>query len=155
MIDKEKVVAIVENYLAGTACFLVDLGVTPDNRITVEIDSFDNVSIDFCADLSRHVEANLDRDVEDYELEVGSAGLTSPFKIVKQYEKNKGNQVEVLTCDGRKLRGLLKEVMPEHFVLEVDKLVKPEGAKRKITVQEALTFAYSDVKYTKYLILFK
>ena len=155
MIDKKKVIDIVENYLTETACFLVDLEISADNRIRVEIDSFESVSIDFCADLSRHIEANLDRNAEDYELEVGSAGLTAPFKILKQYEKNKGNQVEVLTRDGRKLRGLLKEVTPEHFTLEIDKQIKPEGAKRKITVQEALTFAYADVKYTKYLILFK
>ncbi len=155
MIDKGNLTAVVEEYLSGSNCFLVDLTVTPDNRITVEIDSAESVSIDFCADLSRHIEANLDRETEDFELEVGSAGLTAPFKILKQYEKNIGNQVEVLTCDGRKLRGLLKAATPEHFILEIEKQVKPEGAKRKITVQEALTFAYSEIKYTKYLILFK
>ena len=121
----------------------------------IEIDAFDGVEIDFCAELSRYVESTLDREVEDFELQVGSAGLTEPFKVLKQYEKNLGNEVEVLTKAGKKLSGILTEANEENFVIQIEKTEKPEGSKRKVTIQEDITFNYSDIKYTKYLIRFK
>ncbi len=121
----------------------------------VEIDSFDGVSIDFCAQLSKHIESQHDREIEDYELEVGSAGLTEPFKVIKQYEKNLGNEVETLTKAGKKITGVLVEVNENDFVIEIEKSEKPEGAKRKIIVTENLTFPYEEIKTTKYIIRFK
>ena len=82
---------------------MVDVRVTPDNNVTVEIDNPEGVDIDTCASLTRKIEARFNRDEDDYELEVGSAGLTSPFKVRGQYVKNVGNPVEVLTKDGRKI----------------------------------------------------
>ena len=111
-----------------------------------------NVTIDDCVKINNLVEANFDRDKEDYELEVGSAGLTSPFKVKAQYDKNCGNQVEVLTSDGRKLRGTLKCAGDTSFTLAVAKKVKPEGAKRPVMVEEELTLGYNEVKYTKNII---
>ncbi len=105
MIDKELIGGIVEKALEGTDNFLVEVKVTPDNSVTVEIDSMTGVDIDTCARLTREIESQVDREVEDYELEVGSAGLTSPLKVRRQYEKNIGNELEVLTKDGRKLTG--------------------------------------------------
>ena len=96
-----------------------------------------------------------DREVEDYELEVGSAGLTSPFKVRGQYEKNIGNEVEVLSRDGRKLHGVLTEVGETTFTIEIEKKVKPEGAKRPVVVTEPIEFGYDAVKSVKYLINFK
>jgi len=93
--------------------------------------------------------------VEDYELEVGSAGLSSPFKVLKQYQKNIGNEVEVLTKAGQKICAVLKDATEEAFMVTVAKQVKPEGAKRKVTVEEDVVFPYNEVKYTKYLIRFK
>ncbi|MDE5857439.1 MAG: ribosome assembly cofactor RimP, partial [Muribaculaceae bacterium] len=90
MIDKDKLRLTVEKAIEGTDIFLVDLKVSPDNNIVVEIDSKNGLDIDTCADLTRKIEAEFDRDAEDYELEVGSAGLTSPFKVKAQYEKNIG-----------------------------------------------------------------
>jgi ribosome maturation factor RimP len=155
MIDKNKVNQIITNYLAETSYYLVDLNVSNDNHIGIEIDSFDGVSIDFCVELNKNIESQIDRETEDYELEVSSAGLTEPFKVLKQYEKNLGNEVEVLTKQGKKLSGILQEANDEHFVLMVEKTEKPEGSKRKVTVQENLIFNYSDIKYTKYIIRFK
>jgi len=86
---------------------------------------------------------------------VGSAGLTEPFKVQKQYEKNLGNEVETLTKEGKKFNGILKEVDATGFVLEIEKSEKPEGAKRKILISEDLTFTYDDIKTTKYIIRFK
>lgn len=155
MILKEAIYQVVETYLESTDYYLVDVKVSADNNISVEIDSFDGVSIDFCIELSRFIETKFDREAEDYELQVSSAGLTEPFKVVKQYEKNIGNEVEVLTKAGKKLTGVLADANEAGFVLETEKTVKPEGAKRKMTVVENLTFTYDEVKHTKYIIRFK
>jgi ribosome maturation factor RimP len=155
MILKNTIIQIVENYLTDTDYYLVDVKITPDNRISIEIDSFNGVSLEFCAELNRHIESQFDREVEDFELEVSSAGLTEPFKVVKQYEKNIGNEVETLTKTGKKFTGILTEVGENEFVLQIERTEKPEGAKRKITVQENLTFNYEDIKNTKYIIRFK
>lgn len=155
MIEKSVVKQLVEEKLASSENYLVDVIVRPDNSIVVEIDSDEAVDIDDCAELSRYIEEHLDRDVEDYELEVGSAGITSPFKVLRQYLKNVGNEVEVLLRNGVKLTGTLKAADEEGIVLTVEKQVKPEGAKRKITVQEDLSYKYDEIKYTKYLLRFK
>ena len=155
MIDKQEIIDVVNGALAGTDAFLVDVTVSGDNRIVVEIDSASSIAIDDCARINDIIENHFDRDVEDYELEVGSAGLTSPFRVKAQYDKNVGNPVEVLTNDGRKLKGTLKSASNENFTITVEKKVKPEGAKRKVKVLENITLKYNEIKYTKYLIDFK
>lgn len=150
MIDKDIVKNIAEKYLENSAIYLTDVAVRPGNTIIVEIDHDNGINIDDCIQLSRFIESQLDREVEDYELEVGSASLSQPFKIVRQYIKNIGNEVEVLTKDGKKLYGLLKDAHNDGIILTIDKQIKPEGAKRKITIQEDLTFSYNELKYTKY-----
>ncbi len=155
MILKETVNQIVENFLIESDYYLVDVKITTDNRISVEIDSFEGVSLEFCAALNKHIEAQFDREVEDFELEVSSAGLTEPFKVLKQYEKNIDNEVEVLTKAGKKFNGILAEVLETEFVIEIEKTQKQEGSKRKITVIESLRFSYEEIKHTKYIIRFK
>ncbi|NDV78996.1 ribosome assembly cofactor RimP [Dysgonomonas sp. 511] len=156
MIEKSLIEDITNNFLQETSdMFLVEVSVRPGNIIVVEIDSDNGVSIDDCILLSRKIESQLDREVEDFELEVGSAGITSPFRVLRQYQKNVGNEVEVLTKGGQKLAGVLKDVGDNGFVITITKMVKPEGAKRKVAVDEDLSFNFDDVKYTKYLIRFK
>lgn len=155
MIDRNLLTDFVEKQLEGTPLFVVDVTVTPDNRLTVEIDSREGgVDIDRCVELTRAIEAEFDRDREDYELEVGSAGLTSPFKVKAQYDKNVGNQVEVLTADGRKLKGTLTAASDDDFTVEVATKVKREGEKRPAVEQVPHTLKYNEVKYTKYLLDF-
>lgn len=153
MIDKASLKSFIERELEGGPLFLVDVNVTPTNEITVEVDSDGSVDIDRCVELSRAIEGAFDREVEDYELEVGSAGLTSPFKVLRQYEKYKGREVEVLS-GGRKYKGLLREVGPEGFMITCSEKFKPEGSKRSEVREVEHRFAYSDVKYTKYLLQF-
>lgn len=155
MLDKALLYQVVEEKLQGSDYFIVEVKVSTDNNVMVEIDNFEGVDIDFCVELTRHIEANFDREIEDYALEVGSAGLTNPFKVLKQYQKNIGNEVEVLTKAGKKLTGILEGANEEGFVLQIEKQVKPEGAKRKVTVAENLVFTFDEVKYTKYIIRFK
>lgn len=155
MIEKDLIKYIVDDFLQDTSMFLVDVSIRPGNVIVVEVDSDDSIGIDDCINLSRNIESKLDRDIEDFELEVGSAGVTSPFKIARQYKKNEGNEVEVLTKSGQKLSGVLKTSDDNGFVISITKMIKPEGAKKKIAVEEEHSFTYDEVKYTKYLIRFK
>ena len=155
MIDRQKVVELAGEWLADKEYFLVDVIITKDDKITVEIDHAEGVWIEDCAELSRHIESGLSRDSEDYELEVGSAGLGQPFKVVQQYKNHIGLEVEVLGKDGKKYKGVLKEVGDEDFVLSVTKKEKLEGAKRPQLVEVDLKFTFDEVKYTKYIIKFK
>ena len=155
MIQKDIITNLVISKLADTRYFLVDVTVSADNVIKVEIDAEDGVDIDFCVELNRFIEANFDREVEDYELEVGSAGLTSPFKVRRQYEKNLTKEVEVLESNGIKHEGLLVEVGADSFVIEETKMMRKEGDKRKKAYTERVAFKYSEIKYTKYIINFK
>ena len=92
---------------------------------------------------------------EDYELEVGSEGIGQPFKVLRQYQNYIGEEVEVLTNDHKKLVGTLKDANESNFTVTIQKKVKPEGAKRPHMEDEDLTFAYNEIKYTKYVIKFK
>lgn len=154
MIDKELVKQAVEQAIEGTDMFIVDITVSADNRVVVELDSMSAMDIDTCAAISRKVEEALNRDVEDFELEVGSAGLTSPFKVRQQFDKNIGNEVEVLTRDGRKFSGTLVNADAEGFTVEVARKVKKEGAKRPVMELQPETLGYGDAKTVKYIIKF-
>lgn len=155
MIEKKTVSQIVEEWLEGKDYFLVEVTVSPDDKIVVEIDHAEGVWIEDCVELSRFIESKLNREEEDYELEVGSAGIGQPFKVVQQYYNHIDREVEVLTKDGRKLAGVLKDADEEKFVVAVQKKVKAEGEKRPKLVAEDETFRYDEIKYTKYLISFK
>ena len=154
MIAKQKVTEIVNEWLAGKEYFLVDVVVSADNYVSVEIDHAEGVWIEDCVQLSRHIEANLNRDEEDYELEVGSAGIGQPFKVLQQYVNHVGKEVEVLAKDGKKYRGVMARANEENFAIYVQAKEKPEGAKRPILVDKEYVWSYDEVKYTKYLIKF-
>ena len=155
MIEKKTVCQIVEEWLEGKDYFLVEVTVSPDDKIVVEIDHAEGVWIEDCVELSRFIESKLIREEEDYELEVGSAGIGQPFKVLQQYYIHIGQEVEVVTRDGRKLAGILKDADEEKFTVGVQKKVKLEGSKRPKLIEEDETFTYEQIKYTKYLISFK
>ena len=156
MIDKDLLKQTVEKAIEGTGAFLVDIQVKPDNDIVVEVDSHDGVDLDLCADITRKIEAEFERDKEDYSLEVGSAGLTAPFKVVMQYTKNIGKEVEVLTKDGRKLKGVLTGVDGDtsSFTIEVATKVKHEGAKRPVVENVPTTLKMDECKSVKHILKF-
>jgi ribosome maturation factor RimP len=155
MIDKKFLIQHTEQFLEGSDNYLIDVIINPGNIISIEIDNINGVNIDDCVELSRYIESKLDRDEEDFELTVGSVGLTAPFKMLKQYQKNIGNEVEVLTRKGEKLFGVLKSADEDQFTITISKKVRLEGAKRKTEVSEDLQFKYKEIKHTKYLIRFK
>ena len=155
MIDKNLVESVVNEWLEKTDYFLVDITVSADDNIVVVIDHADGVWIEDCAELSRFIESRIDREVEDYELEVGSAGLGQPFRVHKQYEIYVGEPVETQTHDGHKYQGTLVEVGEQGFTMEVETKVKPEGAKRAHKEMVGMHFTFEEVAYTKYLIKVK
>jgi ribosome maturation factor RimP len=157
MIDKNLLTATVTEAIEGTTLFLVDVEVRPGNTIVVEVDSADGVDIDQCVGITRKIEERFDRDVEDYELEVGSAGLTSPFKVRGQYLKNVGNPVEALTRDGRKIKGTLTSVSDtdDTFIITTIVKVKEPGKKKPVEQEQPITLSPEECKYVKYLIDFK
>lgn len=146
MLDKEEIRTFVESYLESSDCYLTGLSISKENEIVVELDNDEGVDLDTCAALTRAFQERFDRDKEDYSLEVGSAGLTSPLKVLRQYRKNIGNELDVLTNDGRKHKGVLKEADEKQFVLTIRKKMKPEGAKRPVLMDENLVFMYEEVK---------
>ena len=156
MIEKQRVIDITKQWLEGKEnYFLVDVQVTPDNRITVEIDQAEGVWIDDCVELSRFIESFLDRNVEDYELEVGSAGIGQPFKVLQQYINHICHEVEVLPKTGTKLKGILVSADEKGFVLRTGQKQLVEGSKRPKTVEVEMRFSYDEVKYSKYVISIK
>lgn len=155
MIDKNVVEKLVNTWLEGKDYFLTDLTISTDDRIVVEIDHKDGVWIEDCVALSRFIEDGLNRNEEDFELEVGSAGIGQPFKVHKQYEIHQGDTVEVLTAEGKKLIGTLTGVQPESFTVTVTEKVKEEGKKRPVMKERDVVLNFADVKWTKYYIDFK
>ena len=154
MIDKKELTQVVNAALEGTDLFLVQVTVSADNVIDVALDSMGDVSIDDCMRVNDAVLDAFDRDVEDYELTVGSYGISSPLLVPRQYQKNLGGEVEVLTADGRKLKGTLTEADDQGFTVAVPTKVKREGKKRPEMVDVDTRLQYNEIKYTKNIIKF-
>jgi len=155
MIDKNVVKKLVDEWLEDKEYFLVGVEISADDKIVVEIDHADGVWIEDCVELSKYIEDRLSRDEEDYELEVGSAGLGQPFKVPQQYINFIGKEVEVLDAAGIKVKGVLKGVDGNDFTVTVREKVKVEGKKRPVAQDVDHTYRMDEVKYTKYLISFK
>ena len=155
MIDKNIVKRLVDEWLEGKEYFIVDIQISPESKIVVEIDHADGVWIEDCVELSKFIEEHLSRDEEDYELEVGSAGLGQPFKVPQQYINFIGKEVEVLDQDGSKVKGILKSVDGNKFIVSVNEKVRVEGNKRPVKMDVDHEYDMNEVKYTKYLISFK
>ena len=152
MIDKTELEKVINEALDGTKMYLVTLKVSKDNIIDVALDSDEDITIDDCVAVNDAVLAAFDRDDEDYELTVGSYGITSPLLLPRQYRKNIGYEVEVLTADGRKLKGIIADADDEGFVLTMTVKKKLEGKKRPEMVEEQERFNYNDIKQTKNII---
>jgi ribosome maturation factor RimP len=152
MTDKQIIIDLVNQFLTETQSesYPVDVTVSRDNVITVEIDNDEGVNIDECVALSHFIDEHLDRNVEDFELEVGSAGLTSPLKCLRQYAKYEGEPVVVQTRAGEKLKGTLGRADAEGFEVTVTRRVKPEGSKKKVDVTETLRLEYAAVNSVCY-----
>ncbi|HEX3007906.1 MAG TPA: ribosome assembly cofactor RimP [Bacteroidales bacterium] len=154
MIDKAKIDYFLNEILEGTDLFLVDLTVKPSNKIIIEIDSLQGVTIDECAHVSSTLETKLNRNVEDFDLEVSSPGLGLPFKVKQQYQKNVGNQVSVLMKSGDKYTGKLLEAHNSGLKVEIKEKMKVEGKKKPEVVVVEKELLFNDIKITKAIINF-
>ena len=152
MITKEKIHFLVEEVLAVDQ-FIVDITVGSGNAIHVSLDSDTGISIGECAQISRHIENSLDREIEDFSLEVSSPGLTSSFKVLRQYLKNIGREVDAVANSGDKQKGILKAADSEGFELEVVAKEKIEG--KLVLVTKSLKYNFDQIKTVKLLITFK
>lgn len=155
MIKKELIESIVLPKLQEEDLFLVDINISATNNISIIIDGDKGAGIDSCIAISRLVESSLNRDVEDFELEVASAGVGQPLKITRQFVKNIGREVEVVRKNGEKLKGTLTVANSESFSVKFSKKVPIEGRKAKQTVEEEVTLAYGDAKTVKVIVSFK
>lgn len=153
--DKALLTQAVEEKLAGTEYFVTEISIDGQNKnILVEIDAQGGVSIDFCVELNRFLAERFPDELGEYDVEVSSAGIGQPLKTLRQYKKFEGEEMEVLTGEGKKLRGVLRNPTDDGFVLDVTVMEKPEGKKRKVEVVKNFPLKYDEIKYTKYLIKF-
>lgn len=157
MIDAQMIRTKLEEELEGSGNYLVDLKVSSANKILIEVDNNEHLSIEDCINISRYVEHDLlDRDQEDFELEVTSPGLDKPFKVFRQYEKNIGREVSINFVDESraKLKGLLKEVGNNSIVVETKHKERLEGKKKKVWVIQTHDINFDEIKATKVVISF-
>jgi len=150
MTDKDRIEELVREYISSTSMFIVSVKVSASNKITVLADTREGITIDECALLHRHIENGLDRDVEDFELQVSSPGLDSPFTVIEQYYKNEGKKVAVVDNEGTKYTGILKNVTGGGFDIETEVKVKGVGKEKK-----DIPFNFDQVKATKIILTIK
>ncbi|MCF6366181.1 MAG: ribosome assembly cofactor RimP [Bacteroidales bacterium] len=159
MINKEQIVNISNKILSleidkfqDSDIFFVDAKVSNDNRITVFIDSFNGAKVADCAMLSKNIEEKLDRENEDFELVVSSAGIDKPFKVLKQYKKNIGKTVEVQTAEGDKHIGELIKVSDSEFTIKPNN--KKVKKKAETELEKEQIFKFEHIKQVKVIITF-
>jgi len=150
MIEKQKIQELIEEFIKETGLFLVTIKVSNANRIIVLADKNEGITIDECAAIHRHIENGLDRDKEDFELQVSSPGLDTPFAVIEQYFKNEGKKVEVIDNDGSKYTGKLKNVTTGGFELETEKKTKGKA----IELND-LSFNFEQIKSTRVILTIK
>lgn len=153
MIEKVKIAELVNEKLTDDQ-FLVDVTVSASNVIHVMVDSDTAISINQIVEISRYVEGKLDREVEDFELSVFSAGLSEPFRLVRQYKKNVGTEIDLLLANGQKLTGKLVEAGDQGIELETATKEKVEGSKKKELVVRVHKFDYQEIKEAKKILKF-
>lgn len=151
--QKSQIVNLVEEAIEGTDQFIVDVLVKPDNTILVYLDADSAVTIADCVSVSRHIESNLDREVEDYELRVSSAGLDYPIRLARQFKKNTGKLIDILLENGEKQRGKLLSFDKDSITIE-EITIKKHNKLKKESVGEAITIPFSTIKEIKLVIIF-
>lgn len=155
MISKEYINSLVEEKIAEMPYFIVEVSVSSSNVIRVEIDGDKGVNINDCVQISRHIEGSLDREVEDFELTVSSAGMDQPFRILRQYQRYLNREVSIKKVSGEKLVGKLMSADEKEVVIEQTRKERIEGKKKKQTITEELVLPMNEIKETKVVISFK
>jgi ribosome maturation factor RimP len=153
MISKKHIEKLTNECLFGTDRFIVAIKLSTDNSIRIFIDSDSSVTIENCVELSRYIESYLDRDDEDFELSVASAGAEQPFALLRQYINNIDNLVQVTDNEGTKIKGILKKASTEE--IEILEQLKNKNKKiKKITFGDLIKISIDNIKETKRIITF-
>lgn len=150
----EDIQAIAQPILESKQLFLVDLKISKDNVIELFVDSLTGVNIQTCIEISREIEAQLDREKEDFELTVSSAGIGYPFKVDGQFQKNLNKNVEIKLKDNTKLGGILKAFDASSVTIEYEEKKLIEGKKKKEIVKSERTLLREEIKEIKDVIVF-
>ena len=155
MIVKEQIIELIQDKLIENDCFLVELEIGEGNVISIEIDSYEGVSVTDCIDISKVIDNSLDREVEDFEMNVSSAGLDKPLRVIDQYKKNIGRDVKVVPVDGTVVKGELIDVDEEGVVVGYSYKERIEGRKKKETIVKQEKIKFNNIKETTIIISFK
>ncbi|MFY9592055.1 MAG: ribosome assembly cofactor RimP [Bacteroidales bacterium] len=152
MIDKKEIENLCKSALTETQ-FLVEIKISNNNDIFVTIDDFNGLEIEECRRISRFIEENLDRDKEDFSIEVSSPGLSNPFKVPEQYQKSLNKEVEVILKTGEKITGTLTTIRDDEIIISYSYFAKMANKKQQIS--EISKIKFKDIKSTKSVISFK
>ena len=153
--DVKEIREVAEKALEGSDMFVVDCTITPDNTIDLTIDSDTSVSIDVCAMINRAISDAFNRDEEDYQLTVASAGIGEPLRLIRQYKKLVGESIEVLLKSGVKILATLDEVSDEAISISYDEAVVVEGKKKKQMQRTTHTYSFDEIKWAKEYLDYK
>lgn len=152
MIRKEDIEVLCKRFLSENQ-FVVDIAISISNDIIVYVDDMNGISIDECRRISQGIEEYLDRDKEDYSLEVSSPGLTNPFRVKEQFIKNIGKQIEIVYVDGEKIIATLKAIGDNTITVETSTTKKVEN--KKVVETEQIEIERVNIKIVKSFIDFK
>lgn len=158
MINKNKIVGLIDERISelDNGLFVVSLTISKRNIINVELDKFEgNVSVTDCVSVSRNIEHNLNREEQDFELSVSSAGLDNGLRVFPQYKKNIGKGVKVMLIDGGTIEGTMINATPEQITIQTKRKERIEGRKKKETIIEDHVLPMDKIKETKIVISFK
>lgn len=155
MIEIQKIREIADQYLVDSELFIVEIKCSPANEVEILIGSDTFVSIDKCMELSRKIDAEFDREIEDFELTVASSGIGQPLKVFRQYKKLIGKNVEIILKTGVKFVAELKNASKDSLTLVYTEKVAVEGKKRKQEVEREVEYQLEDIKSTIEYLDFK
>jgi ribosome maturation factor RimP len=150
MITEKQITSLVEEFVRDTGLFLVDLNIRTGNRIAVFIDGDNGITVDDCRAVNHFLEEKLDRETNDFDLTVSSAGADRPLKFPRQYKKNVGKELEILCETGEKLTGIVISADEQGIVIRTS-----ETKSKKESAGTTLELPFSGIKSAKPVISFK
>ncbi len=152
MIERDRIIELVEKIIRETEIFLVDIKVTAINKILIWIDKKDGITIDECAEINKELENHLNRSIEDFEMEVSSPGLDTSLRVRQQYDKNIGREIEIVTEDNKVHKGKLLQITEDEIKLEIIKNKKGKGKKEDHATE--LSLGFNQIKSAKVIVTF-
>ena len=155
MITKENITRLIEEKIAGSDMFIVEVDVRPGNLVDVTMDADSGITIEACTEIHRHILKNIDRELIDYGLDVSSPDLTKPLRVKRQYIKNIGRSLNVKTLDNAKTEGLLTNVSDHGVAILTKNKEEVEGKKGKKWVERSIEIPFEQIKEAKVVISFK